>query len=98
MNDELKAKIDVGFKPEAKDRRIINTAEDLLDWLHDPEVTANARLECLTLAYEVAFKQDIFSPTHWNKKTEEEQIETYKQIFELSDYNVRYIATGKSGL
>ncbi len=100
MDKELKDKIDVGFKVEAESAENVNKRgiQALWDFFDEAEKRVTTRLESLKLAYEVAFKQDVFNPIHWNKMTEEKQIEAYQQIFELADYNCNYLVSGKSGL
>lgn len=53
------------------------------------------RLEALKLAYEVAYKQDIFNAREWANKSLDDQVDSYKQVFELAAINYQFIMSGK---
>lgn len=87
MSDEIKAKVDVGFVRPQPSAEIIGQAV--------VRQSKEMRLEALKLAYEVAFRQDIFSRRDWDGKSFEEQVEAYKQVFELADINYQFIVSGE---
>jgi len=78
-NEEIKKKIDVGFK--SKERKNMPCP--------------SLRLECLKLACDIATKVGTFDQYIWAKKSIEDQLETYEQMFELADMNYGFVMKEK---
>lgn len=74
-NEELMKKLKVGFHSK-EDKR---TACPYL------------RLECLKIAFDVASKVGAFDQYNWVKKSEDEQLEVYEQVYELAEMNYKFM-------